>query len=336
MSPELMKWVIFNGFVLGMLALDLGVFHRKAHEVKFKEAMGWSVFWIGLALVFNVGVYFGYENNWFNLGLPDAEGNPALHSTGQNAALAWLTGYLVEKSLSVDNIFVFVVIFAYFKVPAIYQHRVLFWGILGAIVFRAIFIFAGVALINRFHWMIYVFGAFLIITAIKMVWAHGKESDPGSNPVLKIIRKVLPLTPEYHGQHFTARVDGKLLFTPLAVVLIMIEITDVIFAVDSIPAILAITQDPFIVYTSNVFAILGLRALYFALAGVVNLFYYLGYGLAAILAFVGCKMLAIDVYKVPVLYSLAIIATILTVSIVASLMFPQKRVELDKQPTPVT
>lgn len=298
MRTPLTAWIGFNAFVLVMLALDLGVFHRKSHKVSLKEAVAWTLVWVTLALIFNAGMW---------------------HLKGSEAGLQFLAGYLIEKSLSVDNIFVFLTIFAYFQVPEQCQHKVLFWGILGALVMRGIFIAAGVTLIHRFHWMIYVFGAFLVITGVKMALAHGKTIDPGANPLLRLFRKVVPVTPTYHEDHFTARLDGHRYATPLLVALIFIEITDVIFAVDSIPAILAITDDPFIVYTSNVFAILGLRSLFFALAGFVAMFRFLSYGLAAILVFVGFKMLAIDYCKIPIAVSLSVLAGILAVSVAASI-----------------
>lgn len=302
MSENLWGWVLFNLFVLAMLALDLGVFHRKAHEVKMKGALTWSAVWIVLALAFNAWVY---------------------HSRGPQAGLEFFTGYLIEKALSVDNVFVFLLIFTYFRVPAEYQHKVLFWGILGALVMRIIFIAAGVALIQKFHWIIYVFGAFLVITGIKMALAKDKEIHPERNPVLRLFRRWMPVTEQYEGDRFFVRRDGRRWATPLFVTLLLVETTDVIFAVDSIPAILAITQDAYIVYTSNVFAILGLRALYFALAGFMKLFHYLHYGLSLILVFVGVKMLLADVYKVPIAWSLAFIAAVLAVSIALSLLWPK-------------
>jgi len=296
-------WIGFNLFVLAMLALDLGVFHRKAHEVKIKEALAWSAVWIALALTFNVIVW-----QW----------------RGPEVGMQFLTGYLIEKALSVDNIFVFIMIFAYFKVPALLQHKVLFWGIIGALLMRAACIAAGISLLKQFHWLIYVFGAFLIITGIKMALSKDKEIDPGKNPLLKVVRRLIPVTEEYHGDKFFIRRDARLWATPLFVALIFVELTDLIFAVDSIPAILAITQDPFIVYTSNVFAILGLRSLYFALAGIMGLFHYLHYGLSAVLVFVGAKMMLADIYKVPIGVSLGAIAGILALSVVVSLLRPRQ------------
>jgi tellurite resistance protein TerC len=292
-------WAGFLGFVAVMLALDLGVFHRKAHVVRMKEALGWSLVWVSLALAFNVLVW-----RWY----------------GPRAGLDFLTGYLVEKSLSVDNIFVFVVIFGSLSIPAVHQHRVLFWGILSALVLRAGMIFAGTALLHRFHWLVYVFGAFLVVTAVKLVlaWRSGEEGTGAENRLLALARRVLPATDRLEGQHFLVRQGGRLLATPLLLALVLVEVTDVVFAVDSIPAVLAITDDPFIVFTSNVFAILGLRSLYFLLAGAVGKFRYLKLGLAGVLAFVGVKMLAADVVKIPSGWSLAVIATILAASVLAS------------------
>ncbi len=299
MENQLWLWVGFNAFVLLMLALDLGVFNRKDHEIKIKEALIWTSVWIVLALLFNAGIYY------YN---------------GPEPAMQFLTGYIIEKSLSIDNIFVFVLVFSFFKVPALYQHRVLFWGIIGALIMRAIFIAAGVTLIEKFHWIIYVFGAFLIFTGIKLAINKGTKVDPEHNPVVKLFRKFFPVTDQYHGNKFWIKANGKNVATPLFLVLLLIETTDLIFAVDSIPAILAITSDPFIVYTSNVFAILGLRSLYFALAGIMHLFKYLHYGLAAILIFVGIKMVLVDFYKIPVNVSLSVIGGILLVSVLVSLM----------------
>jgi len=302
MSYPLWVWIAFNGFVLAMLALDLGVFHRTSHEVKLREALVWSAVWVALALAFNALIWSRY---------------------GQQRALEFLTGYLIEKSLSVDNIFVFVLIFTYFRVPAQYQHKVLFWGILGALLMRAAFIAAGVTLIQRFHWIIYVFGAFLVVTGIRMAVQQDKEIHPERNPVLRLAKRLMPVSTSYDGDRFFTMQGGRRAATPLFVALLLVETTDLIFAVDSIPAILAITQDPFIVYTSNVFAILGLRSLYFALAGVVRMFHYLSIGLAGVLVFVGGKMLLVDVVKVPTALSLGVIAAILAVSVVASVLRPR-------------
>ena len=302
-------WVAFNLFVLAMLALDLGVFHRKAHVVSIREATIWSVVWIALALVFNVGIYF-----FWDVLVPNSQ-----YRHGE-AALAFFTGYLIEKSLSVDNIFVFVMIFAYFAVPRDFQHRVLFYGVLGALVMRGAMIILGTALIKQFHWVIYLFGAFLIFTGIRFLFSIQEDVDPEKNPAIRLARRLFPLSSSYHGERFFIRQAGKLVATPLFLVLLMVETTDLIFAVDSIPAIFAITNDPFIVYTSNVFAILGLRSLYFVLAGVVHRFVYLKTGLAAVLIFIGVKMLLTDIYKIPTALSLVVVASILTVAVGASLL----------------
>jgi tellurite resistance protein TerC len=299
----LLLWGIFNLFVIAMLALDLGVFHRKEHEVRIREALLWSVFWIALSLLFNLGIYF-----W----------------QGPRPALEFLTRYLLEKSLSVDNIFVFLMIFTYFRVPYLHQHKVLFWGILGALIMRALFILVGITLIQKFHWVIYIMGGFLVITGIKMATQKDADIHPERNPVLRLVRRFVRVTENYEGGRFFVRRGGQLLATPLFIVVLVVETTDVIFAVDSIPAILAITLDPFIVYTSNVFAILGLRALYFALAGVMQLFHYLPYGLSFILVFVGIKMLLVDIYKVPVGIALGTVAGVLVISVLASILFPPK------------
>jgi tellurite resistance protein TerC len=295
-----MWWVAFNAFVITMLALDLGVFHRKAHVVGMKEALGWSAVWIAMALVFNVWV-------WFQL--------------GPQKGTEFLTGYLIEKSLSVDNVFVFAVLFTFFGIPAQYQHRVLFWGIFGALVMRAVMIFAGAALIQNFTWVIYVFAALLIFTGIKMVTGKHEAIDPEKNIALKLLRRFMPVSKEFHGQKFFIRNNGVLTATPLFAVLICIEMTDLVFAIDSIPAIFAITQDTFIVYTSNVFAILGLRALYFALSGLLPYFHFLKYGLGVILVFVGIKMsLAHSAYKIDTMVSLVVVASILVISVIASVV----------------
>lgn len=306
MTPERMiLWVAFNLFVLGMLALDLLVFNRKAHAVSLREALSWSLVWIALALIFNAGIY---------------------HMWGEEKALEFLTGYLIEKSLSVDNLFVFLIIFSYFDVPTIYQHRVLFWGILGALVMRAIFVAAGAALLSTFHWIIYLFGGFLVITGIKMFFAGDEKIEPEKNPAVRLLRRWMPITAEFHGPRFFVRINQRLWATPLFVVLLVIETTDVIFAVDSIPAIFAITLDPFIVYTSNIFAILGLRALYFLLAGILEMFRFLKLGLSVVLCFVGVKMMLVDFYKIPIGVSLGIIAGILTVAIAASLLIKPRMI----------
>ncbi len=304
MTDTTWLWVGFNLFVLAMLALDLGVFHRKSHVVSFREAMGWTVAWVTLAALFNIGIW---------------------HFAGADKALEFTTGYVIEYSLSVDNIFVFALLFSYFAVPPIYQHRVLFWGILGALVLRAMMIVAGTVLITKFAWIIYVFGAFLIITGIKMIVKKEEEIHPERNPVVKWFKRLMPVTSDYRGDKFFVRENGVRMATPLFVVLLLVEISDVIFAVDSIPAIFAVTKDPFIVYTSNVFAILGLRSLYFALAGVLDKFHYLKVGLGIVLTFVGVKMLlGHTAWKIDTVVSLGVIIAVLAGSIVMSLVWPKK------------
>ena len=312
-------WIGFNLFVLLMLAMDLGVFHRKAHVISIREATTWSVVWIVLAMVFNLGLYFFWD-----------QVSPTSEYTNSEASLAFFTGYLIEKSLSVDNIFVFVLLFTFFAVPAAYQHRVLFWGIIGALLMRGILIAVGATLLKEFHWIIYVFGAFLIFTGIRMALHRNEEMHPERNPLIKFIRGIIPVTDNYEGDKFFIRRAGKLIATPLFLVLLLVESTDLIFAVDSIPAIFAVTEDPFIVYTSNVFAILGLRSLYFLLAGVVDKFYYLKLGLSVVLVFVGIKMVMVDLYKIPVGLSLGVIASILAISVIASLWRAQRLLKLEK------
>lgn len=292
-------WFGFVAFVLAMLALDLGVFHKKDHEISVKEALIWTCVWISLALVFNGGIYF-----WF----------------GRERALEFLSGYVIEKALSVDNIFVFIVIFSAFAVPAKLQHRVLLWGILSALVLRAVFVLLGAALLTRFHWLAYVFGAFLVFTGIKLLVQREGHADPRENPLFKLFRRLIPVVDGFHEGHFTIVRAGKRYATPLLLVLIAIETTDIVFAMDSIPAIFAVTTDPFIVFTSNIFAILGLRALYFALSGMMDKFHYLKFGLALVLMFVGAKMLLAGVYKIPIWASLAVIAALLAGSVIASLL----------------
>ncbi|OFZ21471.1 MAG: hypothetical protein A2X94_08155 [Bdellovibrionales bacterium GWB1_55_8] len=312
-TAPLSAWIGFNIFVLLMLALDLGIFNRKAHEIRFKEAMGWTAVWISLALIFNIGL-----GHWY----------------GHQKALEFLTGYLIEKSLSVDNIFIFLVIFSYFRVPPKYQHKVLFWGILGALLMRGAFIYAGVQMILRFHWIIYVFGGFLIFTGIKMFFHKEQELDPEKNLAVRLVRKILPVTMSGATDgKFLIRENGKWMATPLLLVLVLVETTDLIFAMDSIPAILAISQDSFIVYTSNVFAILGLRSLYFALAGLLQLFHYLHYGLSAVLIFVGAKMILADWVKIPTGIALSVVLGILLISVAASFAFPPKKDAPDSHET---
>jgi tellurite resistance protein TerC len=291
-------WGGFLAFVLGMLALDLGVFHRKAHVVGFREAALWSGAWVILALAFGAGIW-------------------ALD--GREHGLEFLTGYVIEKALSVDNIFVFVVIFSAFGVPAAHQHRVLFWGILGALVMRGVFIVVGAAMIERFHWVLYAFGVILLLTGIKLLMQRSIEVHPERNPIFRWFRRIVPAVADYHGGRFTVVKDGRRFATPLLLVLVAIEASDLVFAVDSIPAVFAVTQDPFIVFTSNIFAILGLRAMYFLLADVVTRFTYLKVGLALVLVFVGAKMLLAEVYKIPILASLVVVALLIGGSVVASL-----------------
>lgn len=299
MTESAILWMTFNGFVLAMLALDLGVFHRKSHSVGLREALIWTGVWITLAMFFNLFLYYYFD---------------------KETAIEFFTGYLIEKSLSIDNIFVIIMIFSYFQVPQEYQHKVLFWGILGALVMRVIFILTGIELIHKFHWLIYIFGGFLVITGIKMLTSGDEKLEPEKNPVAKLARKIFPFTESFEGDKFFVRRDSKLWATPLFMVVILIEATDLIFAVDSIPAILAISDDSFIVYTSNVFAILGLRSLYFALAGVEKYFQYLKYGLSMILIFVGVKMAITDIYKIPVDLSLIVIVFVLAISMLASVI----------------
>lgn len=302
-------WIYFNLFILLMLALDLGLFHRKSHEVKVKEALSWSAFWIILSLCFSGGIYY-----WM----------------GTDAASDYLTGYLLEKSLSVDNLFVMLLVFSYFKVPSRYQHKVLFWGILGALVMRGILIVLGAVLITRFEWILYIFGAFLVYTGIKMLTNNGEEQiEPENNPVVKLFKKFMPVTPEFHKDQFFVKLDGRKFATPLFVTLLVVEVSDLIFAVDSIPAIFAVTQDPFLIYTSNAFAILGLRSLYFALAAIIDKFHYLKYGLALVLSLIGVKMLAKDfLHHVPSWVTLSLVLGTLVASILASVIWPPKEEDL--------
>ncbi|OGX13081.1 MAG: tellurium resistance protein TerC [Omnitrophica bacterium RIFOXYB12_FULL_50_7] len=300
---DALAWSIFGVIVFVLLALDLGVFHRKAHEVKMKEALIWSAVWIGVALLFNVGVYF---------------------MKGRELAVQFLAGYLLEKSLSVDNLFVFLLIFNYFRLPARYQHEVLFWGIMGALVFRAVFIFCGLSLLHYFAWMIYVFGIVLVWTGLKLAFEKDKKVEPEKNIFVKIFRRFFPLTQDYHEGKFFVKLGGVLYATPLVVILLVVESTDIVFAVDSIPAILAISRDAFIIYTSNVFAILGLRALYFALAQLMKLFHHLHYGLSLILVLIGIKMLVSHYIHIPTVATLGTILLILAASVIASIIWPSK------------
>ena len=356
-------WTGFILFVLAMLALDLGVFHRKAHVVRMKEALSWSAVWIAMGLTFSVFVYFGYENHWLGLG-NTVDAVDGRVNNGATATVKYLTGYVVEKSLSVDNVFVIAMIFAFFAVPPMYQHRVLFWGILGALVMRGIMIGIGAVLIAKFHWILYVFGAFLILTAAKMLLINTDHGDPNKNIVVRLTRRLMPVTQRFHGQHFFVRagsaasheaavpgaavlpdaaVDrakpGALMITPLFLALIMVEFTDLVFAVDSIPAIFAITADPFLVFTSNVFAILGLRSLYFALAGLIDKFRYLKVSLALVLGVVGVKMLTASYLKAAVgpnfnFYLLGVVLLILAGGVVASLLVGRRQETPARAETP--
>ncbi|HPV41838.1 MAG TPA: TerC family protein [Spirochaetota bacterium] len=301
---EALLWIGFVAFIVGMLILDLKVLQKKDHDIMVREALLWTLFWIVLSLLFNVGIYF---------------------YMGRDYALEFLTGYLIEKALSVDNIFVFILIFTYFDIPPRFQHKILFWGILGAIVMRAAFILAGVAIIQRLHWAIYILGAFLIYIGIKMAFEKEKDIHPEKNPALRAFNKVYPVDYNYKGGNFFIKKAGKLVATPIFVVLLVIETTDIVFAIDSIPAILSITLHPFIVFTSNIFAILGLRALYFAISGIMKLFRFLNYGLSLILVFVGVKMLISDFYKMPVWIALSVVGALLFGSILLSILLPDKK-----------
>ena len=298
---QLLFWILFNLFVLGMLVLDLGFLQRPGHAVKFREALVWSFAWIALACAFAVLIYFRY---------------------GHATAVEFITGYVIELSLSVDNLFIFLLIFRYFRVAPEHQHKVLFWGIVGALVMRGIFIIVGIGLIQRFHWITYIFGALLVYSGIKLFRQHGVGIEPENNPVLRLFRRWVPMTENYEGDRFVVR-RTRPYATPLLAVLILVETTDVLFATDSIPAVLAITLKPFIVYTSNVFAVLGLRSMYFLLAGMMELFHYLHYGLAAILIFVGAKMLVSNYYPIPTWIALGVVAGVLLISVLASLLHPK-------------
>jgi tellurite resistance protein TerC len=297
---SIILWIGFNLFIFLLLFIDLKVFNRKAHEITIKESLLWSGVWIGISLLFNVGVFFWY---------------------GRESALQFFTGYLIEKSLSIDNLFVFLLLFSYFKVPPRYQHKVLYWGILGALIMRGILILLGAALISRFHWILYIFGLFLVITGIKMALQNEeKELHPERNIVVRFFKKFFPVTAGYHEEKFFVKTGGKRYGTLLIIVLLVVETTDLLFAVDSIPAIFAITQDPFIIYTSNVFAILGLRSLYFALAGMMDMFYYLRHGLSVVLTFIGLKMLLLGLIDIPIGVALGVVGGVLLIAVVASLI----------------
>jgi tellurite resistance protein TerC len=316
--PALLLWASFIALILALLALDLGVFHRKDHAPTLAEALAWSGFWISLALAFTGAVYFLYENNWIGVGLAFPE-----DVSGADASLAYITGYILEKSLSLDNIFIIALIFSHFRIPLALQHRVLFWGVLGALVMRGVMIGAGAALIQRFTWMTYVFGGLLLFTAARMLVVHHDSMEPDKSPVVQLARRFFPVTEGLRDGHFTVVEGGRRMITPLLLVLLMVESTDLLFAVDSVPAIFAITSDPFLIYTSNVFAILGLRSLYFALAPLLSRFRFLKSSLVFVLAFVGVKMLLAHSEPIPVPVSLSVILGILGVGVVASVAFPE-------------
>ncbi|MFH1263924.1 MAG: TerC family protein [Pseudomonadota bacterium] len=303
-SPLL--WAVFGILVAIMMVLDLGVFHRKAHEVSFREALTWVIVWVGLALLFNGWIFW---------------------KIGSRSGLEFFTGYVIEYALSVDNIFVFLLVLSFFKVPGVYQHRVIFWGIVGALLMRGIFIFAGTSLLHRFAWLVYLFGGFLIVTGIKTLQGKLDQHDPARSPAYRLAAKYLRATPDFHGSKFFVRIDGSRYVTPLFIVLLVIEFTDLVFAVDSVPAVLAITRDPFIVYTSNIFAILGLRSLYFLLSGAMGKIHYLKLGLGLVLIFVGIKMVIADFFKIPIVLSLTVVVGILTAAIIASAIRKRRRNE---------
>ncbi|MFH1144337.1 MAG: TerC family protein, partial [Candidatus Eisenbacteria bacterium] len=312
-SVPLSWWLYFNLFIAVMLVLDLKVFHRRTHVIQMREALRWTSFWVSLALLFAGGL-------WLLRPRILAAG---IH-LGERPALEFLTAYLIEESLSVDNLFVFLIIFKYFRVPQQYQHKVLFWGILGAIVMRAAFILLGTAAIHRFHWTIYIFGAFLVYTGIRLALEREKEIHPEKNVILRLVRRWAPVTPDFHNGHFIVRIGGRAMITPLLVVVLVLETTDVVFAVDSIPAVLAITPNPFIAYTSNLFAVLGLRSIFFALAGLMGMFHHLGRGLSFILVFIGVKMLISRYYHVPIGWALGVVVATLALSVLASVLFPRR------------
>jgi tellurite resistance protein TerC len=303
MSSQVLWWIAFGVIVLVLLVLDLKVFHRKSRVITLKEALLWTAFWVALALLFNLGIYL-----W----------------RGHGPALEFLTCYLIEESLSVDNLFVFLLVFSYFAVAPAYQHKVLFWGIIGAIIMRLAFIEVGVTLLERFHWVFYIFGAFLVVTAIRMAFQRDEKIDPEKNVVLRLFRRFVPVTSSYEDDRFFVKRAGRYIATPLFIVVLVVETTDLVFALDSIPAALAISLDPFIVYTANIFAILGLRSLYFALAGVMRLFHYLRYGLVVVLIFVGAKMLIADFYKIPTEIALGAVVGVLFIAVIASIIWPRK------------
>ena len=315
-------WGGFIAIVLGLLALDLGVLNRNPHDVKPKEALKWTAFWVSLALMFNVFIFFGYQNNWLDLGVE--VGTPI---SGLQAATEFFTAYIVEQSLSLDNIFVMALIFGYFGVPLRYQHKVLFWGILGVLVMRGVMIVGGMALIHRFEWITYVFGLLLLATAVKLMTSSDESVDPEHNPLVRLTRRLVPVNNDIESGHFFARIDGKFAVTPMFLVLVMVETTDLLFAVDSIPACFAVTQDPFIVFTSNIFAVLGLRSMYFALASIMDKFRYLKQSLIFLLAFIGVKMLLVHVLHIPAWMSLSFIGGILSVGVISSIIVARREAE---------
>jgi len=317
MITDMLWWCGFVAFVLAMLALDLGVFHRKAHEVKTREALIWTGVWVFLALAFNLGIYLGLIGSYSTV------------EVRHQAALEFFTAYLMEKSLSADNVFVFALLLSYFAVRPIYQHKVLFWGIISALMLRGAMIFAGIALLHAFHWVMYLFGAILIFGGVKICRNQKVEVDPQKNLAVRLVRQIMPVAADDHQGRFFIRSKRTFMVTPLFIVLVLIEWSDLVFAIDSIPAVLAVTDDPFIVFTSNVMAILGLRSLYFALGGIIQRFHLLQYGLAAILVFIGIKMLAADFYKVPTFAALGAIATILVLSMIASLFWPPRHTGIE-------
>lgn len=305
-TEPMWMWIVFCAFISLMLWLDLAVFNRRSHTITVKESLGWTAFWVMLAMAFDVGVYY---------------------YLGQERALEFFTGYIIEQSLSVDNLFVILLIFGYFHVKKEFQHKVLFWGIFGALIMRMIMIIIGVELIENFHWLIYIFGGFLIFTGLRMVFGKEKELHPDQNPLVRVFKRFFPVTNEYHGDRFFVMQNAQRYATPLFIVVLVVEVTDLIFAVDSVPAVLAVSRNPFVVYTSNAFAILGLRSLFFALSHIMNLFHYIKYGLALVLTFIGTKMVLMDTFKIPIGISLTVVASILVLSVVLSIIFPKPEPE---------
>ncbi len=320
-------WLGFITLIIFFLALDLGVFNRKAHVITISESVGWTIIWVILSFGFNVLIYYLYENHVFGIG--SAIGHPL---NGKEASLQFFAGYILEKTLSIDNIFIIALIFSYFRIPPIHQHRVLFWGVIGALIMRAVMITLGVSLINRFEWIIYIFGALLIATAVKMLFSRHDNLEPDKNPVVRIFKKFFPVSNDLHEEKFFIRQNGKIVFTPIFITLIVVESSDLLFAIDSIPAVFAVSQDPFIIFTSNVFAILGLRSMYFALAGVLERFRFLKMSLVFVLAYVGIKMIISHTYKIPVLVSLTIISGIFSIGFLVSIFAPKKDAKAIESP----